>query len=115
MSNALEAVFAAIFLDGGYKLIYSVIERLFASVLENIEEESFSRDYKTRLQQYTQEIFKTKPVYKMVRESGPDHKKSFDIKIYIEDEVKASGTGSSKKQAEQDAARNFLEKLVRKK
>lgn len=115
VSSALEAVLAAIFQDGGYRATYSVIERLFSPLFEDIKNDNFSKDFKTKLQQYTQEVYKTKPVYKTIKESGPDHNKTFKIEVIIAKESMAIAKGGSKKQAEQNAAEILLKKFMKKK
>jgi dsRNA-specific ribonuclease len=69
------------------------------------------RDFKTQLQEVSQELFKTIPRYSLKNEYGPDHDKTFVIQLAIADRVFTSGTGKSKKEAEQEAARKALEEL----
>jgi len=113
LSSALEALLAAIFLDGGYEASHLIVTQLFSTVFNQIGTEAFSRDYKTKIQQYTQEHFKSKPVYKVFSESGPDHDKVFEVELIIENNIVETGQGNSKKQAEQDAAKKLLEKLAK--
>ncbi len=110
LADAFEAVCAAVYLDGGFEQALEIITSLFAPILEKVSEPQHNRDYKSRLQELAQTWFRKTPVYSVIDESGPDHNKTFTVQLII-DEIKASGTGKSKKAAEQDAARKALEML----
>ncbi len=107
LSDAMEALLAAVYLDGGYDAAKSVIDRLFP-----VETSSKSQDYKSALQQKTQALWGCLPEYILVSESGPDHAPSFSVDVFIEGMKRGSGTGKSKKNAEQSAAREALEALA---
>lgn len=111
LSNALEAVLGAIYIDRGFKKAYKVISRIALELFEQVGQEGFYKDYKTQLQERAQILFKTVPKYKLVKESGPDHDKTFEINLYIRGEVMGVGTGKSKKNAEQAAAKEALENV----
>ncbi len=111
LSDAFEAVLGAIFIDRGYKKAYEVVRRHFAKMLEETGGVGFVKDYKTRLQEVSQGRFKAIPRYKLVGEEGPDHNKTFEVNIVINGEIYGVGTGSSKKSAEQQAAKQALERL----
>jgi ribonuclease-3 len=113
LASSLEAVIGAIFQDSGYILVNNVIETLFAESLERLTTETidFSADFKTRLQERAQEVRKSTPTYRLESESGPDHDKSFIVGVELDGESLATGTGKSKKAAEQDAAKKALETL----
>jgi ribonuclease III len=111
LSDAFEAVLGAVFIDRGYKKAYDVVRRHFMEALDETGGVGFVKDYKTRLQEVSQGRFKAIPRYKMVGEEGPDHSKTFEVNIIINNEVYGVGTGSSKKSAEQQAAKQALEKL----
>lgn len=115
LSDAFEAVLGAVFLDRGYKKAYDVVRRHFIKALEETGGVGYVKDYKTRLQEVSQGRFKSIPRYKMVGEEGPDHNKTFEVNIIINNEVYGVGTGSSKKSAEQQAAKQALEKLSKEK
>jgi len=111
LSSSLEALLAVIYLDGGYKKAFKAIARLFSRTLEAAEKESFYQDYKTKLQELSQNTFKATPRYILAKEYGPDHQKVFGVRVEIEGKVAGVGAGKSKKEAEQRAARRTLEKL----
>jgi len=110
LSGAFEALMAAVYLDGGFKVAFKIIENNFVPFLDQIHSAIDSNDYKSRLQEWIQEKHGDIPYYKVVREEGPDHDKTFWISVKVFD-IEAKGTGKSKKTAEQDAARTALEIL----
>jgi ribonuclease-3 len=107
LADAVEAIIAAIYLDRGYKHVMNFVKDKFFSSKEVINLET--TDYKTSLQEYAQ----TKPnrtlSYHIVDESGPDHSKLFTVEVRLNGKRLASGTGKSKKEAEQAAAMSALE------
>jgi ribonuclease-3 len=111
LANALEALIAAIYLDGGLEATRDFMMRVFGEELHQIQQlngESESDDYKTRLQELCQKRYDALPSYVTVRESGPDHRKTFEVELLVCGEVKGHGCGFSKKEAEQMAAREAL-------
>jgi len=112
LADALEAVFAAVYLDGGHQAASEVIERHFLGIISQIGERLGEEDFKSPLQELVQVRFKTIPDYKVVGESGPDHDKTFEVRLGIGDALTAKGVGKSKKAAEQAAAKVALEKLL---
>lgn len=109
LADAVESVIAASFLDGGMEAARGIIERFVlcnvpATKLQNV-------DYKTSLQELVQQKKNQTLCYRLVGESGPDHDKVFTAQVLLNDQVIGEGIGSSKKRAEQDAAREALEKL----
>ena len=109
LADAVESVIAASFLDGGMEAAKSIIQRFVlcnvpATKLQNV-------DYKTSLQELVQQKKNQVLCYRLVGESGPDHDKVFTAQVLLNDQVVGEGSGSSKKRAEQDAARTALEKL----
>ena len=108
LADATEAVFAAVYLDGGMEEIRRLIQRLILSQAAAAEER---RDYKTTLQEIVQRKSGQVLTYHMVSESGPDHNKSFLFQVQLNGEAIGQGEGHSKKEAEQSAARNALEQL----
>ncbi len=113
LSNALEAVIAAIYLDGGIEVARSFIEEHILSVLESPEDvESIGRlNHKSVLQERTQALGLPVPRYSTVETSGPEHAKTFTVEARIGDQLASRATGSSKKSASQLAAQLLLEKL----
>lgn len=111
LSDAYEAVLGAVYVDRGLKKVFGVIAKQYHRIIEKVGEEGFAKDYKTRLQEEVQGRFRSIPRYELVRSEGPDHNKIFEVNLYVQNELYGMGKGSSKKSAEQDAARNALEKL----
>jgi ribonuclease-3 len=103
-------VIAAVYLDGGLAAARHVALPAFAEVIDNLSRPE-SADHKTELQEICQRDFGGLPVYRVLKESGPDHHKQFDVELSIRGEVYGIGTGRSKKEAEQQAAKAALEKL----
>jgi threonylcarbamoyladenosine tRNA methylthiotransferase MtaB len=110
LANAYEALIGAIFMDGGFDRALETIQRHFEPYLE-MKTSVLSDDFKSLLQIYSQQTHGVSPRYRVVNESGPDHDKWFQASVSIKGEVKGSGRGKNKKEAEQDAARNALEEL----
>ncbi len=115
LANALEAVIAAIYLDGGMAAARTFVLRALESQLWTLREENvaaFRQDYKSQLQEWAQQGVHTLPVYTVIEESGPDHHKTFAVNVDIAGTVYGSGRGQSKKTAEQDAAKQALDRLT---
>jgi dsRNA-specific ribonuclease len=111
LAASLEALLAAVYLDGGYKKAFRMISQLFSSSLEMAGEEGFSQDFKTKLQEVSQETLKATPRYLLAKEFGPDHDKVFGVRVLIQEKVVGAGAGKSKKEAEQRAAQRTLQNL----
>jgi ribonuclease-3 len=108
LANSVEAIIGAIYLDQGYESAKTFIFKNIVSTLPNIIKEGTWQDPKTKLQELIQELEGFTPVYKVLTEVGPDHDKMFTIGVYINEELRGQGSGSSKQLAQQDAARNAL-------
>lgn len=106
LENAFEAVIAAIYLDGGMEYAKKFILHFLARDVDN-HHVSF-KDYKTTLQEIIQQNPDETLNYVLVGESGPDHNKRFDVEVHLNSNVIGRGTGRSKKQAEQEAAKEAL-------
>lgn len=104
MANAMEAVIGAIYLDQGYDAAAKFITDNILSRLEIILEQQLHIDPKSHLQEVTQEKFGITPHYEVTGEEGPDHAKVFTVGVYLDTELLASASGSSKQAAEQEAA-----------
>jgi ribonuclease-3 len=112
LADALEAVIAAIYLDGGLDAARQVLRRaLFESALEERGERIADSDRKSALQEFLQGRGQPPAEYRLAGESGPDHQKKFEIQVWVGGECMASGEGSTKKEAEQRAAHTALERL----
>ena len=108
VSDAFEALIAAIYLDGGMEPARKHILRFVVPEIENHKNHSF-KDYKTALQEIIQKNPGEKLEYKLVGSSGPDHNKHFKVEVCLNSNVIGRGGGKSKKEAEQQAAREALE------
>ncbi len=112
LSDAFEALAAAIYLDGGYDTVRDVLIKNFEQdIIHAIAKGDLFIDYKTELQELLQRKTKSKIQYKVVKEEGPDHDKRFFIEVIVENKVIGKGVGKNKKEAEQNAAKNILMKL----
>ena len=110
-ADALEAVFGAVFLDGGYEEVRRVVLDLFRDILEDALKGRLRRDFKSMLQEKLQMGGHPQIEYEITGEQGPDHAKSFFAAVRYKGRVIGSGSGKSKKNAEQDAARQALKNL----
>lgn len=111
LADALEAVLAAVYLDGGYQAAAEVVERLFADLARSGAGRDLLEDYKTRLQELTQADFSQTPDYRLTGIEGPDHDRTFEITLSLGSIDLAVGRGRSKKEAERAAAQAALKKL----
>ena len=110
LSDAFEAVIAAVYLDGGFDTVFKIIKPYFAPLFKTMTSPAKFHDCKSQLQELVQVKFRVMPQYKVFDESGPDHDKTFKIRLKVRD-LYTEGIGKSKKTAEQDAARKALEIL----
>ena len=109
LADAMESVIAACFLDGGMAAAESFIKKF---VLTHVPVTSLKNaDFKTTLQELVQQKKNQVLSYALVGQTGPDHDKKFDVEVSLNGNVVGSGSGSSKKRAEQDAARDAIGKL----
>ena len=110
LADALEAVMAAVFLDGGLQAADALTRRWFTPLLAGLAESPW-QDFKTRLQELTQARHQGSPTYNLLSESGPSHARVFEVEVCLGERPLARGQGRTKKQAEQLAAREALETL----
>jgi len=110
-AGLLEAVIAAIYIDGGFEAACSFVLRTFAPLIEQADSEQAQGNFKSLLQQYAQQNFNATPVYLLLDEKGPDHDKCFEAVAVIADRHFPSAWGTNKKEAEQKAAFNALIEL----
>jgi ribonuclease III len=113
LANTIEALIGALYLDAGFAVAKDIIHRLFSPLLGKITLERVAEDYKSLVQEYTQQTYKTRPDYVQVKESGPAHNKTFRVALSLDGEVIAEGEGKSKKEAEQKAAKEAFFCLTR--
>jgi len=112
LADGYEALIAAIYLDGGIEPARAFIMREFSPQLDEVHRHGVSaQDYKSTLQEWLQSRDLPLPEYRLAGSLGPDHRKLFEIDVMVRGERVASGSGPSKKEAEQDAARATLDKL----
>jgi ribonuclease-3 len=109
LANAFEAFIGAIYLDQGYKTCQEFIKKHLLKKLPEIIEKGLFKDVKSRFQEEAQERVKITPTYKVLDEWGPDHAKHFIVGVFLGNELVAKGEGSSKQEAEEEAAQNALE------
>lgn len=112
LANTLEALIGAFYLDAGFARTAAMIQALFAPLVREMDEEAGGNDYKSLLQEYTQQYYKTRPEYVLVQESGPPHDRTFRVAICLHHQVVAEGAGKSKKEAERRVAREAYRCLI---
>jgi len=110
LADALEAVVAAVYLDGGFQAAFNAVSVRFDTLPDSGPAADQHADHKSRLQEVAQTQFKSVPDYHVTGESGPDHDKTFQVQVSV-GPVVAEGSGKSKKAAEQIAAGNALDQL----
>ncbi|MEK7653433.1 MAG: ribonuclease III [Patescibacteria group bacterium] len=107
-SNAIEAIIGAIYLDLGLAAAKKFIKKYFLTKLEEIIAKKLYIDAKSNFQERAQEKLGVTPTYKVLGSSGPDHAKTFKIGVYLDKELVATGGGSSKQEAQTEAAKKAL-------
>ncbi len=111
LADLLEAFIAALYLDQGIKAAKKFIISYFKQRIEIVKETDFIADYKSEIQLLAQKKYKICPEYKVIKEEGPPHEKTFCTQLIINHKEIAQGTGSSKKRAEQKAAQVALQMI----
>jgi ribonuclease III len=106
LGNAMEAILGAMYLEAGFEPTKKFIDKLLSK-----RKRLVTVDHKSRLQEWAQKKYKIPPDYHVRRSYGPDHAKTFEIDVTVSQEVLGTGSGKSKKEAEQAAARDALRKL----
>ncbi len=112
LEDVFEAFFGAMYLDQGFEFTKNVLLGIFGPEIDNFKMSEVT-DYKSKLQEETQAEHRESVVYEVVDESGPAHNRSFTVRVLFDGIELGIGTGSTKKQAEQNAAKQALEKRVR--
>ena len=110
IANAVEALIGGIYLDQGIKKASEFVHKYMLSKLDDILENKLYLDPKSKFQELSQEKEKITPHYRVLGESGPDHDKIFEVGLYLEEELVAKGQGSSKQEAQVDAAAKGIKK-----
>ena len=111
LGDVMEALIAAIYLDGGLEAAETFLRRELKDALDEGSAQTFVRDYKSALQERLQALGRPLPEYRVSGEAGPDHRKTFSVEVTVNGEVLGTATGRAKKEAEQEAARLALSKL----
>ena len=109
LADAFEAILGAIYIDGGFEVARDILLTIVEPSIESIQDEPDEKNSKGKLQEILQSIIPESPQYKVIKESGPDHKRKFDVAVSWVNQCLATGSGFNKKEAETDAARNALE------
>jgi ribonuclease-3 len=110
LADTFEAVIGAIYIDQGYDAAQAFINAHLLLLTDEIVKTGSWIDAKSYFQEKSQEILSVTPLYETILEEGPDHNKYFTVAVKVKDETVATGKGKSKQEAEQEAARNALEK-----
>jgi ribonuclease III len=108
LANAMEAVIGALYLDQGIKPTKKFVKAFIVSKLDNILKNQLYLDPKSKFQEKAQEVYGVTPHYKVLSESGPDHAKDFVVGLYLNNELVSQGKGTSKQEAQVDAASQGL-------
>lgn len=110
LADAMEALIGAIYLDMGIGKAEQFVINIFEEIIKEVEQGNYIQDYKTLLQELIQKNSINRPAYIVIKEEGPDHNKTFTVEVRHDDNILGCGRGSSKKEAEQNAARLALQK-----
>lgn len=113
LSDAFEALVAAIYLDRGLQAVREFLMRFLERETTRVVERGLRGDHKSQLQEWTQRELRVTPVYHTIMERGPDHAKQFTVEVWIGDQAHGRGEGRSKQAAQQHAAQQALEQLAR--
>jgi ribonuclease-3 len=111
LADTMEAVLGAIYLDKDFIYVKSFIQNLFEKEIKKVAKGTYIKDYKTILQEIIQKQELERPQYYVINENGPEHNKTFQVDVKLKDKSLGQGTGLSKKEAEQEAAKIALEKM----
>ena len=111
LANALEALIAAIYLDGGFEAARSFVLNLLKGTVDEVLKDEHEKNYKSLLQDYAQRSRATIPAYRVMKEEGPDHKKMFQVVVELAGTQYGPAWGANKKEAEQRAAKKALQTL----
>jgi ribonuclease-3 len=113
LADAMEAVIAAVYVASGFGPVLAIVDRFLGEAFARAATGTLDRDYKTQLQEIAQSRLRATPRYRVIREHGPDHSKTFEVETDLRGEVVGRGIGRSKKDAEQAAAKLALDALSR--
>lgn len=111
LADAFEALVGGIYLDQGLKQIQDFILDLLIFDIDTVERGENIQDYKTLLQELIQKNSNSRPEYEVIKEEGPDHNKEFTVEVSFQEDTLGIGTGTSKKEAQQRAAKDAIDKV----
>jgi ribonuclease-3 len=112
LADTLEAVFGAVFLDGGFEAARACVMEVLPDDLRDVVYQEGTINYKSLLQEYIQALHKVPPRYRVNSTAGPDHDKEFTVEVMVRSTVLGTGKGKTKKHAEQEAAREAYRRLT---
>jgi ribonuclease-3 len=112
LADTLEAVFGAVFIDGGFEAARGSILHVLPDNIDDLVYKEDTINYKSLLQEYIQALHKIPPRYRIDSTAGPDHDKEFSVEVLVRGTVLGHGTGKTKKHAEQEAAREAYRRLT---
>jgi ribonuclease III len=112
LSDTLEAVFGAVFIDGGFEAARRTILKVLPDNLGDVVYQADAINYKSLLQEYIQALHKVPPRYRVHSTTGPDHDKQFSVEVVVKGNILGQGNGKTKKHAEQEAAREAYRRLT---
>jgi ribonuclease-3 len=111
LSNAVESIIGAIYLEAGLDTAFGIINNLFSQKIEEISLRPQEMNYKALLQHFTQKEYNSVPQYKLIKTTGPAHEPFFEVSVGVEGTIYGPGSGKTKKEAEQQAAKMAMEKI----
>jgi ribonuclease III len=114
LANSVESVIGALFIDQGIDAVKDFVLTILAPKIDDIVEHRTFKDPKSMLQEYVQSQKQNSPVYKVLEEVGPPHAKIFTMGVFVQDELYGQGTGKSKQEAEENAAKQALNQISQK-
>lgn len=112
LGDAFEALMAALYLDQGFDAVSAYFEHMIEPIVTTVLSENLDRDPKSQLQEWSQATLAITPRYRVVSAEGPDHAKTFTVEVWLGERIAATGSGSSKQLAEQNAARAALHDIA---
>ncbi|MDD5066608.1 MAG: ribonuclease III [bacterium] len=111
VSDAIESLIGAYYIDSGLKKTRKLVMGFLKDFLQDVDRLNEIFDFKSQLQEHTQKYYRKNPVYAVIREEGPEHRKTFETVVKLENRILGRGIGENKKTAEKEAARNALLKI----
>lgn len=113
LADSFEAFIGALFIDQGIPAVSSFLSKVLLNKTEILVQKSSLKDPKSLLQEYVQAKKQSSPIYKVLEEKGPAHAKIFTVGVYVENQILGRGEGKSKQEAEENAAKLALEKVLK--